>query len=43
MMDTTHAKPGNLILASFLLEIEDGKPVAVEWGRLTAPENRRQK
>ncbi len=43
MMDMTHAKPGDLILTPFLLETEEGKPVAVEWGRLTAPENRRQK
>ena len=33
-------KPGDLILTPHLLETDDGKPVAAEWGRLFVPENR---
>ena len=38
----TRSKPGDLILIPFLLETQDGKPVAAEWGRLVVPENRAQ-
>ena len=41
-MDLTRSKPGDLILTPFLLETKDGRPVAVEWGRLIVPENRSQ-
>ena len=41
-MRPTRSKPGDLTLTPFLLETQDGKPVAAEWGHLVVPENRSQ-